>query len=139
MTSTATVGQPETRLGIIPGGGALYRLPAVIGLTRAKDLILTGRRLNGTEAHAMGLADRLVEVNNPSEARQRVLDASVEMARDITRGGPVASREALRALNNWNRGQAAETDSYETILRTEDRMEALRAFAEKRDPVFKGL
>lgn len=138
LASTAFVGQPETRLGIIPGGGAMYRLPAVIGLTRAKDLILTGRRVSGVEAHSLGLADRLVETKDVTDAGKQVLEASVELAQDISKGGPIAIREALRALNGWTRGQASETDSYETILRTEDRMEALRAFAEKREAVFKG-
>lgn len=62
MASTAIVGLPETRLGIIPGGGGTYRLPALIGLGRARDLILTGRRVTAAEAYFLGIADRLVEV-----------------------------------------------------------------------------
>jgi methylglutaconyl-CoA hydratase len=62
MASTAVVGLPETRLGIIPGAGGTYRLPALIGLGRARDLILTGRRVTAAEAYFLGIADRLVEV-----------------------------------------------------------------------------
>ena len=62
MGSTAVVGLPETRLGIIPGAGGTFRLPALIGLGRARDLILTGRRVTGAEAYFLGIADRLVEI-----------------------------------------------------------------------------
>jgi methylglutaconyl-CoA hydratase len=62
MASTAVVGLPETRLGIIPGAGGTYRLPALIGLGRARDLILTGRRVTAAEAYFLGIADRLVEI-----------------------------------------------------------------------------
>ena len=62
LSSTAVVGLPETRLGIIPGAGGTYRLPALIGLGRARDMILTGRRVTAAEAYFLGIADRLVEV-----------------------------------------------------------------------------
>ena len=62
LASTAVVGLPETRLGILPGAGGTFRLPALIGLGRARDLILTGRRVTGAEAYFLGIADRLVEV-----------------------------------------------------------------------------
>lgn len=62
MSSTAVVGLPETRLGIIPGAGGTYRLPALIGLGRARDMILTGRRVAAAEAYFLGIADRLVEI-----------------------------------------------------------------------------
>src|SRR5277367_419455 len=69
LASTAQVGLPETRLGIIPGAGGTYRLPAIIGLGRARDLILTGRRVSGAEAYFLGIADRLVEVL-PEEGKE---------------------------------------------------------------------
>ena len=62
MASTAIIGLPETRLGIIPGAGGTYRLPALIGLGRARDMILTGRRVSAAEAYFLGIVDRLVEV-----------------------------------------------------------------------------
>lgn len=141
--SSAIVGLPETRLAIIPGAGGTYRLPALIGANRARDLILTGRRVSGAEAYFLGLCDRLVEIL-PDEvkaegiARQKVLNVSVQLAKDICEGGPVALREAMKAVNGWQRGEAAENEAYNNILQTEDRVEALKAFAEKRKPVFKG-
>ena len=141
--SSGTVGLPETRLAIVPGAGGTFRLPAVIGLQRARDLILTGRRVTGAEAYFLGLCDRLIEVTEDEQreagkARGKVLDASVELAREICSGGPVAIGAAMNAVNGWQRGDAAMREAYDVILKTEDRMEALRAFAEKRKPVYKG-
>ncbi|KAK5098938.1 hypothetical protein LTR70_000943 [Exophiala xenobiotica] len=141
--SSAMVGLPETRLAIIPGAGATYRLPALIGASRARDLILTGRRVSGAEAYFLGLCNRLVEVlpeeqKAEGKARGKVLDVSVQLAKDICEGGPVALREAMRAVNGWQRGEVSENEAYDNILNTEDRLEALKAFAEKRKPVFKG-
>jgi methylglutaconyl-CoA hydratase len=143
FASTAVVGQPEVKLAIIPGAGGTFRLPALIGLNRARDLILTGRRVSGAEAYFMGLCDRLVEVTEEQKAKEgvaraRVLDASIQLARDVSEGGPVALAQAMRALSGWQRGEDAENEAYEVVLGTEDRIEALKAFAEKRGPVFKG-
>lgn len=139
---TALVGLPETRLGIIPGAGGTYRLPSLIGPTRARDLILTGRRVDGVEAFRIGLCDRLVGEENtnvahsPTELRARVLDEAVAMAREICKGAPVATMNAFHALLKPSR--EAEERHYENVLKTEDRVEGLRAFKEKRAVVFKG-
>ncbi|KAH6653231.1 putative methylglutaconyl-CoA hydratase precursor [Truncatella angustata] len=156
LASTATVGLPETRLGIIPGAGGTYRLPALIGLPRARDLILTGRRVSAPEAYFLGIADRLVEIlpederdavpekgeqkdgdlNLAARARKSVLSEAVRLAFEICEGGPVAVRSALQAVN-WAR-EDMENSMYERVVKTEDRDEALEAFKEKRKPVFKG-
>ncbi|RYO81401.1 hypothetical protein DL764_009772 [Monosporascus ibericus] len=159
LASTATVGLPETRLGIIPGAGGTYRLPALVGLPRARDLVLTGRRVSAPEAYFLGLADRLVEVvpederdavggadgdgtsgsgpgGIPERARRAALAEAVRMAGEICEGGPVAVRAALQAVS-WAR-EEVENAMYERVVRTEDRDEALAAFKEKRKPVFKG-
>jgi methylglutaconyl-CoA hydratase len=141
--SSAIVGQPETRLAIIPGAGGTYRLPRLIGLNRARDMILTGRRVSGAEAYFIGLCDRLVEITPEEEkqlgqAKTKVLDASLQLARDLCEGGPIALTQAMRAVNGWQRGEEAENEAYEVVLKSEDRLEALRAFAEKRRPSFKG-
>lgn len=143
MASTASVGLPETRLAIIPGGGGTYRLPALIGEARARDLVLTGRRVSGEEAYFIGLADRIVQINeeelgNAGVARKKILDEAVNMATTICEGGPVAIRAAMQAVNGWKQGEKSENQAYEMILPTEDRLEALRAFGEKRKPSFKG-
>ncbi|EJT75586.1 hypothetical protein GGTG_05519 [Gaeumannomyces tritici R3-111a-1] len=154
MTSNAAVGLPETRLGIIPGAGGTHRLPAVVGRARARDLIVTGRVVGGPEAYFIGLADRLVEVMLPEDeaaetpdendrqasllagARRAALSEAVRLAGEICDGGPIAVRAALQAVE----APSAEREGqmYERVVRTEDRNEALRAFAEKRKPVFTG-
>jgi methylglutaconyl-CoA hydratase len=143
FSSTALVGLPETRLAIIPGAGGTFRLPALIGVNRARDMILTGRRILGPEAYFLGLCDRLVEVTPEEEkqegkAREKVLETSLQLARDICEGGPVALKAAMQAVNGWQKGEVSENAAYDIILKTEDRVEALRAFAEKRKPAFKG-
>jgi methylglutaconyl-CoA hydratase len=138
--STATVALPETRLAIIPGAGGTYRLPGLIGLGRARDLILTGRRVSAAESYFLGLCDRLVEIPEGTEgtARERVLEESVKLAREICEGGPVAIRQALRAVNGCGLREVAENEAYDVVVKTEDRNEALKAFGEKRKPSFKG-
>jgi methylglutaconyl-CoA hydratase len=141
--STATVALPETRLAIIPGAGGTYRLPALIGLSRARDLILTGRRVSGPEAYFLGLCDRLVEIKpeeipQPGAARTRVLEEAVKLARDICEGGPIAIKAAIGAIEGCSMGEKAENAMYDIVVKTQDRDEALAAFREKRKPVFKG-
>jgi len=164
LSSNAEVGLPETRLGILPGAGGTYRLPALIGIPRARDLVLTGRRVAAPEAYFLGLADRLVEVLPEEEAegdkdqgtqqqeaekkkkksgqrlleraRRSVLSEAVRLAQEICEGGPVAVRAALQAVQRP--AEEVENAMYERVVATEDRNEALRAFGEKRKPVFKG-
>lgn len=152
FASTAQVGLPETRLGIIPGAGGTYRLPAVIGLSRARDLILTGRRVSAAEAYFLGLADRLVEIAPAEETaetdskevekellkrgREEALREAVILAGQICEGGPIAVRAALKAVT-WAQ-EEVENKMYERVVGSEDRNEALAAFREKRKPVFTG-
>ncbi|KAE8387743.1 ClpP/crotonase-like domain-containing protein [Aspergillus alliaceus] len=141
--SSSIVGLPETRLAIIPGAGGTYRLPGVIGVNRARDLILTGRRVSGPESYFIGLCDRLVEILAEEEqkegvARDKVLRESIKLALDICEGGPIAIKQALQAVNGFQKGEAAENEAYAGVIETEDRYEALRAFAEKRKPAFRG-
>ncbi|KAI9822371.1 MAG: hypothetical protein M1827_000090 [Pycnora praestabilis] len=143
FASTATVALPETRLGIIPGAGGTHRLPALIGINRARDLILTGRRVGGPEAYFLGICDRLVEVlpeeaGVEGKARQMVVDEALRLAREICEGAPQAVRAALEAVNGWREGDTIENRCYDEVVTTEDRDEALKAFKEKRKPVFKG-
>lgn len=141
--SSATVGLPETRLAIIPGAGGTYRLPGVIGVNRARDMILTGRRVMGPESYFIGLCDRLVEVlpeeaQKEGVAKDRVLQESIKLALDICEGGPIAIKQAIQAVTNFQQGEVAENEAYNGVITTEDRVEALRAFAEKRKPAFRG-
>ncbi|OLN96140.1 Methylglutaconyl-CoA hydratase, mitochondrial [Colletotrichum chlorophyti] len=151
LSSNAQVGLPETRLGIIPGAGGTHRLPALIGLSRARDLILTGRRVSAPEAYFLGIADRLVDITHDEAekagegdkdkgvliaSRKAVLSESVRLAGEICEGGPIAIRAALQAVA-WAR-EEVENKMYERVVATEDRNEALKAFQEKRKPVFYG-
>jgi methylglutaconyl-CoA hydratase len=143
FASTATVALPETRLAIIPGAGGTYRLPALIGLSRARDMILTGRRVGAPEAYFLGLCDRLVEITpedaaQEGAARKKVLNEAIKLARDICEGGPIALKAALAAVEGCALGEKAENAAYEMVVRTKDRDEALAAFREKRKPVFRG-
>ena len=137
------VGLPETRLAIIPGAGGTYRLPELIGVPRARDMILTGRRVSGPESYFIGLCDRLVEVlpeeeQQPGVAREKILKESIKLALDICEGGPVAIKEALQAVQGFQQGEKAENAAYAGVMESEDRIEALRAFIEKRKPAYRG-
>lgn len=144
FASTAQVGLPETRLGIIPGAGGTYRLPELIGTARAKDLILTGRRVTGPEAYILGLCDRLVVVDDtmseapsPTRIRDLVMDQALRLARDVCEGAPLAVLAAKRSVEAWQ-VREAESMAYDDIISTYDRDEALRAFRDKRRPSFQG-
>jgi methylglutaconyl-CoA hydratase len=106
-------------------------------------MILTGRRVSGPEAYFLGLCDRLVEITEedaatPGRAREKVLGQAVQMAQEICAGGPLAITAAMTAVNGWKLGERSENEAYGSVLTTEDRDEALRAFGEKRKPVFRG-
>jgi len=130
------VGLPEVGLGIIPGGGGTIRLPRLVGVGRAKDLILTGRRVGALEAVSMGLASMMVPF-------ERLGEASLALAERVARNAPVSLRQAKRAIDRGFHLPMAEAldlenKLYQACLPTQDRQEALRAFAEKRPPVFSG-
>lgn len=130
------LGLTEVKLGIIPGGGGTQRLSRLIGPGRAKDLILTGRRVNAAEAFSFGLVNRLAPEG-------RLLETAYQLAQQIVENAPIAVGAAKHAIDE---GYSLELDDalklelskYELVLKTEDRLEGLRAFAEKRPPKFVG-
>jgi enoyl-CoA hydratase/carnithine racemase len=133
----AVLGLPETSLGIIPGAGGTQRLPRVVGEARAKEMILLARRLSAEEALAWGLVNRVTPVG------KAVVDDAVEWIAPIAEGAPLAQAAALEAVDRaWGTsldvGLALERVSYDRTLVSEDRREALAAFAEKRRPSFQG-
>jgi methylglutaconyl-CoA hydratase len=135
-SEAAQLGLPEVGLGIIPGAGGTQRLPRVIGLARAKDLILTGRRVGAAEALAMGLVGQVVPAAGLGEA-------VLALAERVARNAPISLRQAKRAVDGGlalplREALDLENRLYQACLPTADRQEALRAFAEKRTPVFKG-
>jgi enoyl-CoA hydratase/carnithine racemase len=133
----AQLGLPETSLGIIPGAGGTQRLPRVVGEARAKEMILLARRLTAEEALAWGL------VNRVTAAGTSVVDDAIEWIRPIAEGAPIAQAAALEAIDRaldstLELGLELEKVSYDKTIVSEDRREALSAFAEKRKPRFQG-
>lgn len=132
----AQLGLTEVSLAIIPGAGGTQRLPRLVGKSRAKDLILTARRIDAAEAERIGLVNLVA----PEGA---LMETAREVAARIAANGPVAVRAAKEAIDAGSElplGQGLEVEArcYERTLGTEDRLEALAAFAEKRAPHYRG-
>ena len=130
------MGLVETALAIIPGAGGTQRLSRLIGISRAKALIFTARRIGAEEAGRLGLADQLV-------AAGEALSGALALAREILPNGPLAVRLAKQAVNGGSElslraGLAFEQACYAQVLSTKDRLEGLAAFREKRNPRFRG-
>jgi enoyl-CoA hydratase/carnithine racemase len=133
---SAALGLPEVALGIIPGGGGTQRLARLVGVARAKDLVLTGRRVGAAEALAMGLVSRVAPAG-------RLREEALAVAEQVARNAPISIRQAKRAVDGGfhlplEEALAFENRMYQDCLGTRDRTEALRAFAEKRRPIFTG-
>ncbi|MFT3921884.1 MAG: enoyl-CoA hydratase-related protein [Myxococcales bacterium] len=131
------LGLPEVSIGIIPGAGGTQRLPRVVGLSRATQMVLLSERVSAEEAWQIGLVHRV------APADQDVLAFALELARPFREGAPLALAAALEALRAADElpleaGLNRERACYERVLTSEDRKEALEAFAAKRKPEFKG-
>lgn len=136
LAAGARVGLTEVAVGIMPGAGGTQRLPRLVGLARAKEMIYAARRLEAPEALAWGLANRVVPA-------PQLLDAARGLALEIAANAPLAVRQAKYALDAalevaLPTGLDLEQKAYEPLLGTQDRLEGLQAFAEKRAPRYKG-
>jgi len=134
--SNASLGLTETRLAIIPGAGGTQRLPRLVGRGKAKELIFTGRRINAQEALQIGLVNQVYE-------KDLLMAECLKMAAMICETGPIAIEQAKYAINygletDLHTGLGIESNAYWTVIPTEDRLEGLAAFKEKRKPVYKG-
>ena len=131
----ARIGLPEIRLGIIPGSGGTQRLPRLVGLARARDLILSGRSVDAAEALQMGLVDRIAP---PAE----VYGEALRWAREFAEGPSLAYAAAKRALAaagaGLEEGLRAEREVFLPLFATRDQEEGMRAFLDKREPRFEG-
>jgi enoyl-CoA hydratase/carnithine racemase len=137
VSADAKLGQPEIGLGVIPGGGGTQRLARLVGPSRAKDLILTGRIVDAAEALAIGLVDQVVP------AGESVYDAAVAMVRRYVGGPAQAIRAAKQAIEAGldlplERGLELESRLFADLFATSDRLEGMTAFVEKRPPRFTG-
>jgi enoyl-CoA hydratase len=135
-SAKARLGQPEIKLGIIPGGGGTQRLTRLVGEGKAMELILTGDMISAEEAHALGLVNRVV----PAEELETV---TLELANKIAEMSPVALAMAKAAVKGAARldlraGLDTEVDLFALCFSSEDKEEGVRAFLEKRKPEFTG-
>jgi len=132
----ARVGLVETQLAIIPGAGGTQRLPRLIGPAKAKELIFTGRILDAPTALSFGIADHVTE-------KGLAFDKALEIAKEICVCGPIGVKAAKQSINKGidlekNAAMKVEEECYRRVVYTEDRVEALKAFIEKRKPHFQG-
>ncbi len=135
-SDSAEFGQPEILLGIIPGGGGTQRLARVLGKQRAMELVLTGRRIGAQEAHELGLVNRVADAFE-------WFDVAVELAQVVAGRPPLAvkmGKQAVLAAEETPLSAGLETERrlYELAMATEDRVEGMTAFIEKRRPEFRG-
>ncbi|CAG0952739.1 MAG: enoyl-CoA hydratase-related protein [Candidatus Methanoperedens sp.] len=134
-SADAKFGQPEVNLGLIPGFGATRRLPRLVGIGKAKEMILTGRTIDSKEAEAIGLVNKVVQ-------EEELMEKSLEVANIIAQKGPVAVKLAKKLINEnqeIKEGLEREIVSFSECFNTRDHREGINAFLEKRKPVFKGV
>ena len=136
MDPAAQIGLTETKVGIIPGGGGTVRLSRIIGMGRARDMIFTARRVDAPEALQMGLANRI-------SAAGDVISAALALGGEIADNAPLGVSAAKASLEEtWDlsldAALEAERRHYEKVLLSDDRLEGLKAFAEKRSPKWNG-
>jgi enoyl-CoA hydratase/carnithine racemase len=135
-SESAEFGQPEILLGIIPGGGGTQRLARVLGKQRAMELVLTGRRIDAAEAERLGIVNEVAP-------RDGWLDAALELAAVVAQRPPLAVRFGKQAVLAADEtplatGLEHERRLFELAMATEDRVEGMTAFVEKRPPEFRG-
>lgn len=137
VSKSAVFGLPETSLAILPGAGGTQRLPRLIGIARAKELIWTARRIDASTAERYGLVEKVVEDGE-------TLTAAIEIATKIASNGPVAVRASKYAVDegmtfpSMDEALDVERKAYTRVLETSDRLEGLAAFQEERPPKYTG-
>merc|ERR1712226_721119 len=139
-SDNAKMGLTETRLAIIPGAGGTQRLPRIVGIPLAKELIFTAKMITGKEAASIRLVNHSVPQNENGDA---AFEKALEVADQILPNGPVGVKMGKIAINkgvdaDLNKALSIEELCYAQVIPTKDRLEALKAFKEKRAPNFTG-
>ena len=134
-SETAKFGQPEVNLGIIPGYGGTQRLPRLVGRGMAKKLIYSAEIIDAEEAYRIGLVDEVVPAD-------QLMDTAAKLAETIASKAPIAVKMAKAAINNGmntdlKTGVQFEAEAYASTFVSEDRVEGMKAFLEKRPAKFK--
>lgn len=132
----AILGTPETSLAIMPGAGGTQRLPRLIGMAKAKELIYTARKISNKDAEKIGLVDYAVVSGD-------AMKKATALACEILPNGPIGVRMAKESINTGLQADLAtamsiERQCYAQLLPTKDRIEGLNAFREKRKPIYRG-
>jgi enoyl-CoA hydratase len=135
-SESATFGQPEINIGVIPGAGGTQRLARAVGKVLAMEMILNDRRLSAQEAYQSGMLNRVVPVEG-------YLEEAFKLAEEIAARAPVAVRAAKKMINqaferSLSEGLETEKQEFYNLFATEDQKEGMRAFVEKRKPEWKG-
>ena len=135
-SETATFGQPEVNVGIMPGAGGTQRLTRAVGKYKAMEMILTGNSISAEEAYRLGLVNRVVP-------RERVMEEARKVAKEIASKPPISIRAAKEAIlraqdTTLEVGLEFERKAFYMLFATDDGKEGMKAFLEKRKPTFKG-
>ena len=135
-SESAQLGATEIKLGLMPGWGGTQRLARIVGLSKAKELIMLGDRITAEEAHKIGLVNKVVP-------RDKLIEETKAFAKNFVEGPPVALKAAKHALNYATQvpldvGLKFESEAFGIVLSTKDVMEGVSAFMSKRKPEFKG-
>jgi enoyl-CoA hydratase/carnithine racemase len=145
MVSEASLRLTEVKLGIIPGAGGTQRLPRLIGVSKAKEMILTAAPLSAERGVEFGLIHRIVtdQASEGTDFHEPLLTEVRNWAKEISSAAPLSLKQAKFAIDqgydrDLEAGLALETKAYLQLLNTKDRLEGLAAFAEKRTPVYQG-
>jgi enoyl-CoA hydratase len=137
MDESAIIGLPEVSLGLLPGAGGTQRLARLVGIGKAKEMILTGNPIDANEANRIGLAERIAPKG------EAVAEAK-KLAKLVLSRGPIAVANAKKAINDGldmsvEEGLKVETQLFSELFKTQDMKEGVSAFIEKRKPNFKGI
>jgi enoyl-CoA hydratase len=133
-SENAVFGQPEVKIGLLPGWGGTQRLPRVVGKGLANELILTGRNIKSQEALDIGLVNKV-------SSKEELISSCLDIAKLIIKNSPNAISESIKLINlssgtKLNKGLSVEAKKFSELFETKETKEGLTAFVEKRSPKY---